>query len=664
MVMFEAGLPKSGNGSELSGIFGPGGLLAQRLPGYEFRPGQLELAEAVWRNLTGPASGDSALLAAEAGTGIGKTLAYLVPATLSGRRVVISTGTLNLQDQILHKEIPFIREHLDPELTAMCVKGRQNYLCLYRWQQVAAAPQKRLYGLGGEVAAIGDWLGETATGDRAELDWLEDGAPVWRAVSATASQCLGGNCPEWSTCFINRLRREAGKCRLLIVNHHLFFSDLALRRASHGEVLPRYETVVFDEAHHIEETATRYFGVSVSFFQVTDLARDLEVLAEAELSEKPRNRTIQLARALASQADRLAGLLPAQVGNFELHEVVAAVPAWEAELQELDQLFTCLAEQLDTLLVAGEIWGGLNRRCLELQHGLRAIAAGNDRAMIYWLERREKTVILTASPIEVAAELREHLYSQVQGAVFTSATLSADRDFGFFLHRMGLPDRTETLTIPTPFDYARHTLLYVPDRHFPLPGSAAFGEESRRLLAQLMLLAGGRTLALFTSFSAMQAAAEYLATMNLPFPVYVQGQAPRAVLLENFSRDLESVLLAVASFWEGVDVAGESLSCVIIDKLPFEVPSDPVVKARVERIREAGGNPFADYQVPRAILALRQGVGRLMRRASDQGVLAILDGRLFAKGYGRTFLRSLPASPVTRELAAVEDFWESRRGRS
>ncbi len=661
--MSERGLPKSGKGAELSGIFGPGGLLAQRLPDYEYRPGQLELAEAVWRNLSGPAAGAGALLAAEAGTGIGKTLAYLVPAALSGRRVVISTGTLNLQDQILHKEIPFIREHLDPELTAMCVKGRQNYLCLYRWQQVAVAPQKKLFGLSGEVAAIGDWLGQTTTGDRAELGWLEDGAPVWRAVSASASQCLGGNCPEWSTCFINRLRREAGKCRLLIVNHHLFFSDLALRRASHGEVLPRYEAVIFDEAHHIEETATRYFGISVSFFQVIDLARDVEALAEAELSEKQRNRTIQLARALATQADRLTGLLPAQVGNFELREAVAALPAWASEMQELDELFTSLSGQLESLLAGGEIWGGLGRRCLELQNGLREIVAGDDRGMIYWLERREKTVVLTASPIEVAAELREHLYSQVQAAVFTSATLSADRGFGFFLERLGLPDWTETLTITTPFDYARRTLLYVPDGRFPLPGGPTFAEESRRLLSRLMLMAGGRTLALFTSFSAMQAAADYLATLNLPFPVYVQGQAPRAVLLENFSRDLDSVLLAVASFWEGVDVAGESLSCVIIDKLPFEVPSDPVVKARVERIREGGGNPFGDYQVPRAILALRQGVGRLMRRASDQGVLAILDGRLFAKGYGRTFLRSLPASPVTRDLAVVTEFWNTLRER-
>jgi len=657
--MSDGELKSLGNFKDLAGIFGPGGILAQRLSGYECRPGQLEMAEAVWRNLTAPLGATAALLATEAGTGIGKTLAYLVPAVLSGRRVVVSTGTLNLQDQILDKEIPFIRKHIDPELAAICVKGRQNYLCLYRWQQVASAPRKRQFGMAAELAAIGDWLGGTVIGDRAELSWLEDNAPVWSAVSATASQCLGSECPEWASCFVNRLRREAGKARLLIVNHHLFFSDLALRRSGHGEVLPRYEAVIFDEAHHIEETATRYFGLSASFFQVVDLARDVEAQAEGERSESARSRTIQLARALTTQADLLTSMVPTTTGNFELSEAVGGLPGWPGEMQELDQRFASLAAELAKRQVTGEVWGGLARRCQELAHNLRAITAADNRAMIYWLERREKTVVLTASPIQVAAELREHLYSQVRSVVFASATLSAGNDFSFFRERLGLPEWTETLTIPTPFDYAHRTLLFVPDRRFPLPGSDGYAEEARRLIGRLIRLAGGRTLVLFTSFAAMQATADYLAAEGLPYPLYVQGRAPRGALLDSFSREVHSVLLAVASFWEGVDVVGESLSCVIIDKLPFEVPSDPVVKARIEKIRESGGNPFGDYQVPRAILALRQGVGRLMRSAADRGVLAILDGRLFAKGYGKTFLKSLPASPVTRELAEVESFWEA-----
>ena len=311
--------------TDMDEVFGPSGILAAQLPGYEFRPGQLQLAETVMNGLAAsPAQrgGAPALLAAEAGTGIGKTLAYLVPAALSGRRVVVSTGTLNLQDQILEKEIPFIKKYIAPDLSAICVKGRQNYLCLYRWHQVAVAPQKKFFGLGGELAAITEWLAETSSGDRAELAWLADDSPLWSNISSTASQCLGSNCPDWSACFINRLRRQAARSQVLIVNHHLFFSDLALRRFGNAEVLPRYEAVIFDEAHHIEEIATRYFGISVSHYQIIDLARDLDALAEAELPVRSREKTSQLSGALASEADRLAALLSGQTGRFDLHATV------------------------------------------------------------------------------------------------------------------------------------------------------------------------------------------------------------------------------------------------------------------------------------------------------------------------------------------------------
>jgi ATP-dependent DNA helicase DinG len=646
---------------EIKEVFGPEGILARQLPGYEFRSGQLQLAEAVMRSLAEPqASVSPGLLAAEAGTGIGKTLAYLVPASLSGRRVIVSTGTLNLQDQILEKEIPFIKKHIVADLTALCVKGRQNYLCLYRWHQVAAAPQKKFFGLGGELAAIGDWLAKTATGDRAELAWLADDSPLWGAISSTASQCLGGDCPDWSVCFITRLRREAARCRLLIVNHHLFFSDLALRRFGNAEVLPRYEAVIFDEAHHIEEIATRYFGISVSHYQMIDLARDIEALAETELAERSRDKTLQLARALATEADRLAMLLAGQTGRFDLAEIVGRLPGWAAELVEIDSRFNSLAGQLDSLAVQGEAWAGLLGRCLELQVALQKITGDEtDSSMIYWLERRERTVVLSASPIQVADELQEHLYCPVPAVVFTSATLTTGNKFDFFLERLGLPPETETLALPTPFDYKARTLLFVPDRHFPAPGTEQYAGAAPPMIRRLVQASNGRALVLFTSVTAMRDAYEYL-QKELPFPILMQGNAPRAVLLDKFCREIHSVLLAVASFWEGVDVPGEALSCVIIDKLPFEVPSDPVVKSRVNRVREAGGNPFFDYQVPRAILSLRQGVGRLMRSASDRGVLAILDTRLFEKSYGRTFLNSLPASPVTRDLADVERFWQEK----
>lgn len=646
---------------DIRAVFGPDGILAQNLPDYEFRAGQLQLAEEVARSLNeSNAKGSPALLAAEAGTGIGKTLAYLVPAALSGRRVIVSTNTLNLQDQILEKEIPFIKKHIVPDLTAICVKGRQNYLCLYRWQQVASAPRKKFFGLTGELAALGDWLATTSTGDRAELAWLTDDSSLWGAISATTSQCLGSDCPDWSSCFVTRLRREAARCRVLIVNHHLFFSDLALRRFGNAEVLPRYEAVIFDEAHHIEEVATRYFGISISHYQIIDLARDIEAQAEAQLANNGREKTLQLARALAAGADRLAAVLAGPTGRFDLSAVVTGLPHWLAELDEIDSLFTSMAGQLDNLQVQSEIWSGLLNRCLDLRGALQKITAEEaDSSLIYWLERRERTIVLSASPIQVADELQEHLYRQVFSAVFTSATLTTGGKFEFFLDRMGLPPATETLVLPTPFDYQSRTLLFVPDRNFPAPGTAAFVAEAPRMIRRLVEISNGRALILFTSLTAMRDAYEYLQA-ELPFPVLLQGTAPRAVLLDRFCQEVHSVLLAVASFWEGVDVPGEALSCVIIDKLPFEVPSDPVVRSRVERVREAGGNPFFDYQVPRAILSLRQGVGRLMRSASDQGLLAILDTRLFAKSYGRTFLNSLPPSPTTRDIADVEKFWQKR----
>ncbi|MEN8142108.1 MAG: ATP-dependent DNA helicase [Thermodesulfobacteriota bacterium] len=648
-------------------IFGPEGVLARKLPGYEFREGQLQLAEAVLRNLDHSASlslGEPGLLAAEAGTGIGKTLAYLVPAALSGRRVIVSTGTLNLQDQILEKEIPFIKKHIDPDLTALCVKGRQNYLCLYRWHQLAAGPQKKFFGLGGEMAAIGDWLGETATGDRAELEWLADDSPLWAAVSSTTSQCLGGDCPEWAVCFVSRLRRAAAGCRLLIVNHHLFFSDLALRRFGNAEVLPRYEAVIFDEAHHIEETATRYFGISVSHYQMIDLCRDVETRAEEDLADRAKEKTIQLARALAAEADRVATVLAGPVGRYDLHEVVGRLSGWQEVLEEVNSRFLSLAAQLDSLLVVSEVWGGFLGRCQDLQQGFEQITGDEpDSSMIYWLERREKAVVLAASPIQVADELQEFLYSQVMAAVFTSATLTSGNKFGFFLERLGLPPETETMVLATPFDYRKRSLLFVPDRHFPLPGTEQFVAAAPEMIKQLIEMSTGRALVLFTSLSAMNDAYRYLEG-RVSFPLLLQGTAPRSTLLDDFGKDVHSVLLAVASFWEGVDVPGEALSCVIIDKLPFEVPSDPVVRARVNRVKEEGGNPFFDYQVPRAIISLRQGVGRLMRSATDRGVLAILDTRLFAKSYGRTFLGSLPPSPVTRNLEDVARFWQQIDDRS
>ncbi|ADH86905.1 helicase c2 [Desulfurivibrio alkaliphilus AHT 2] len=703
-------------------IFAAGGLLSRELPGFEPREGQLAMARAVAATLNGnePSPGGAPeqpaaahggrLVLAEAGTGTGKTLAYLVPAVLSGRKVVISTNTINLQEQILAKEIPFIRRHLAPGLKALCVKGRQNYLCLYRWHQLQINPQGRLFSKGvsdqdeQNLETIAAWLNETGTGDRGELRGLADDSPLWAGISAAAGHCLGSSCPHGADCFITRLRQRAARSQLLIVNHHLFFSDLAVRRFGHAEVLPRYEAVIFDEAHHLENIATRHFGLALSHYQIIDLVRDLEGMAEARLRERDRAGVVQAVRALAAEASLFLDFFPARRGRFPLRELIAAEPRWPELCSTLETAFAAVIRPLEKLAGCEEIWGPVLRRCQDLLATFKTItsppqlavpsvgaAPGGHDAMpqpprdadglattaetpgrpsppapvaadsaIYWYERREKTVQLAVSPIDVAGHLQEHLYRQVKAAVFTSATLRTGNDFRYVKARLGLPADCPALDLATPFDYAGRTLLYVPDQDFPAPNEAAYPARARQLMREIIGHSRGRALLLFTSVNAMHQAAAELAG-KVPYPVLVQGEAPRSALLEEFRSRTRSVLLAVASFWEGVDVPGESLSCVIIDKLPFEVPSDPVIMARVDKIRAEGGNPFFDFQVPRAVLTLRQGVGRLLRSNADQGVLAILDVRLFSKGYGRTFLKSLPPSPLSRELAAVKKFFSREK---
>ena len=646
-------------------IFGPAGLLAATLPDYETRPGQEKMAHAIARSLDGRAA---PILAVEAETGIGKTLAYLIPAVQSGQKVVISTGTLNLQDQILNQEIPFIRRHIDPGLTALCIKGRQNYICLYRYRLHAADQQQRLFAGEGMDTELNAWLQNTETGDRTELEWLPDDSPLWRQISATAAQCLGSRCPDDGPCFINRLRKKAGAARLLIVNHHLFFSDLALRRSGYGEVLPRYESVIFDEAHHLEAIATTYFGTTFSHYQVFDLANDIKHVATDELGKDAGSKLTRAADMLVNQTEHFAGIFPDQKGKFPLTDLVAATPQWEREVQDLADRFQRLLGLLHDHARSGDILSALLARGEELLASLHTVAgavhAGDDDApaeAIRWYDRRARTVSLNISPIEIGGVLQETLYGKIRCCVFTSATLTAGGKFTYFLERLGLPPETPTLSLPSPFDYEGRTLLYipasVPDDPFPQPGTENFLEKIEQRIYDILLVSRGRGLVLFTSVNAMQRVYSFLSD-RLPYPVLLQGEAPRSMLLATFQRQSDSVLLAVASFWEGVNIPGESLSCVIIDKLPFEVPNDPIIMARLNRIRQQGGNPFLDFQIPRAILGLRQGVGRLMRAATDRGLLAILDVRLFSKSYGRIFLSSLPPSPLTRSFTDVKHFFK------
>jgi ATP-dependent DNA helicase DinG len=488
-------------------IFEPDGILSKLLKNYESRPGQLEMASAVAEILAG------GKLAVEAETGIGKTLAYLVPAVLSQQKVLISTNTLNLQEQILKSEIPFIQKHIDPQLSVLCVKGRQNYLCLYRWQQFDTHPQRELFAPDETRTKINHWLDITTTGDRAELDWLEDNSPLWREISATPSQCLGSKCPNDKTCFINELRRQAAKARILIVNHHLFFSDLALRREGHGEVLPRYESVIFDEAHNIENVATSFFGFSLSIFQISDLAKDIK-LAASHLLPDSQVKLTGIAEALQARAEHFSTIFPARPGKYPLEEFIENCPDWEHEVQAAADRLSLLESALSTLISEGEIWQAFDSRCQELKTRLLAFGGlvdiPNAETYVRWYERRDKTLILTASPIDIALELNSVLYPNVRSVVFTSGTLTVNGDFSYFLNRLGLDQDTETLTLKSPFDYAGRTLLFVPthtaDNPFPQPDQENFPERIKDIICHILLASGGRGLVLFTSINSMRRA--------------------------------------------------------------------------------------------------------------------------------------------------------------
>lgn len=646
-------------------IFGSDGVLAHHLQGYEARPGQQQMAEAVDRVLGHP---DLSSLVVEAETGLGKTLAYLVPAVLSGKKVVVSTNTRNLQDQILKGEIPFIQQYIKPGLKALCVKGRQNYVCLYRWNQYRAASQQEIFS-DREDGQIAGWLQKTKFGDRSELKWLTAGSPVWQKICCLTHFCLVGDCPDSSACFLNRLRREAAKSDLLVVNHHLLFSDLTVRRSGFGEVLPRYEAVIFDEAHHIEEVATTFFGYSFTRYQVLDLVTDIERSALSELvGEKKKQKTVlAAARAVDGYLEHFFSLFPPERGRFPFDGLLAKQAGLSLSRDTLGRGLERLADVMDVMGSLDEPWAQYEARALDLAARLVAITAesfsdlpAEEVRSVHWYERREKNLVLSSTPIDVADDLRETLYSMVQSTVFTSATLSTHGDFSYFMQRLGLSEQTETMSFPSPFDYAHRSILYVPDKQFPEPNAPGYSDALHDQIEKLVRISRGRALLLFTSIQAMEKA--YAALQNrLDFPLLVQGEASRHELLTKFALQHESVLFAVASFWEGVDIPGESLSLVIIDKLPFEVPTDPVIMARINRVRIAGGNPFFDFQVPRAILSLRQGVGRLIRSTGDRGVMAVLDVRLFSKGYGRHFIKSLPPSPLCRDIKQVQTFFAKER---
>jgi len=623
-------------------FFGPRGLLARVLPTYEERAAQARLAQAVGRVLT-----EGGVLLAEAGTGTGKTLAYLLPAVELGRRVVVSTGTKNLQEQLLTKDIPLLARALGRDLSVAVMKGRGNYLCLLRYKSFGQAGSFRRFDEIPLFRAVEDWAPRTETGDRGEVEDLPDGADFWREISAASENCIGQACPDFEPCWVTQMRQRALEADLVVVNHHLLCADLAVKDGSYGSVIPDYDTVILDEAHLLEDVATQYFGIQVSSHRVEDLCRDVErELKAARLDAREvhaeldglRHRSEGFFKTVAQgRGHRLkAGWMPPRVAE----QATAMLERFEGVRTAL----LAIPERSDAL-------SALAGRAQGLSQDLAFVLGAEDEGHVCFVETRGRGVFLRATPIDVSARLKELLFDPVRAAVLTSATLAVDGGFAYLRSRLGL-EPTEELMLPSPFDFEEQAILYVP-RGMPEPSAPSFVDRAADEVARLLAVSRGRAFVLFTSYANMNAVAERIAS-RVGYPLLMQGEAPKPVLLETFRRTPGAVLLATASFWQGVDVAGEQLSCVIIDKLPFASPADPVVQARIERIRSRGGNPFQEYQVPVAILMLKQGLGRLIRASTDRGILAVLDSRLVERPYGRRFLESLPPARLVHDLAQVE----------
>ena len=647
--------------------------LPRALPAFEPRPSQLAMAEQVARALS-----QGRALLVEAGTGTGKTLAYLLPAARSGLKVVISTATKTLQEQLADKDVPLVQA-LGVKARFAFLKGRQNYLCLLRKEHFDRQPTFAAREEAGMYGQLHAWAQETRTGDRAELSGLPDGFATWREVNSTADTCTGQKCPHYDRCFVFAMRRQAAEADVVIVNHHLFFADLALRSSSAGDagaaVLPRYDAVIFDEAHAVPEVATENFGAQLSSFRVAELARDVVRVPAAP--QHARDLAARLLREGSAFFEAAAGCRPPS-GKFSREAdrwslpPGSLVPA-EGERQGLAELLRGLSAALSGS--GSDEVELLERRCLTLSADLQlfgtsqAVSGRSDLEydeprppdrLVQWAEQRAGHLFLHASPIDVAGLFQDHLYDRVGPVVFTSATLAVGGSLDYFARRVGLKDPRGPLfpldetVLPSPFDYQANTAIYLPQR-MPDPQDERFAEAVADELRQLLPITGGRAFALFTSLRNMRRVHELLAP-ELPWQVLLQGERPKAQLLKAF-RDKPSVLFASQSFWEGVDVQGDALSLVIIDKLPFASPGEPLVQARIEQLRAEGEDPFSAFQVPEAALALKQGFGRLIRSAKDRGIVALLDPRIAGRGYGRRFLGSLPRCRVVRSPHEAQGFW-------
>lgn len=627
-------------------LLGPEGPFAREVPGFATRASQQSMAAAVEEAIA-----DRQILVAEAGTGTGKTFAYLVPALTSGRRVIISTGTKTLQDQLFHRDLPQVRSVLGARVSAALLKGRSNYLCLHRLEQTQQEGRFTSREQAAQVQVMRAWSKRTRSGDRAELAEVPEDSPLWPRVTSTTENCLGAECPLFGECFVVKARRAAQEADLVVVNHHLLFADLAIKQEGFGEILPGAHAFILDEAHQIPDLAGQFFSVTLSARQLGELTGDtLAECANVSGAFAALQPVVDPLNAAIKRLRLALDRFPAK-GAFVQIEHDADV---DREIAALRESLTALTETLGQHAERSRGLGSVAERAAEQSARLAHLTDSGARDAIHWYELSAHGFAFHATPLDLSQPLRE-LREQSRAAwIFTSATLSVAGRFNHFSRQIGLDD-PHTLCLDSPFDYARQALAYLP-RGLPDPSAPDYIERVVDVAVPVLQASQGRAFLLFTSHRALRRAADLLPA-RVPFPLFVQGNAPRHRLLTEFRASGNGVLLGAASFWEGVDVAGDALSVVIIDKLPFAAPDDPVLVARLDALREAGGQPFTDWQIPNAVIALKQGAGRLIRDVHDRGVLVLCDPRLTTRGYGRLFLASLPPLPRTSAREDVEAFF-------